>query len=186
MDVNVLLGRMLSCKLFNYNLHSAPISFLVHKKNKKKAQLSSEYIVILALVLILGAVILALTGFFPSFASNSQVSDSTKYWYSSSPISIVDAMQDDSTFSAVLENRASATINISKFTILYDSDYYEYVPSPQISIPSGENYVLSFSPSFSCDGQSSLLYHIQIDYSLQSVDGLIQKGIKPLYVPCKK
>lgn len=184
MDIKVLLGRMFSCKFSICKLQIAPTFLSTHKK---RAQLSSEYIVILALVLILGAIILALTGFFPSFASNSQVSDSTKYWYSSSPISIIDAMQDGSDFSAVLENRASATINISKFTIFYDSDSYEHVASPQISIPSGENYILSFSPtSFSCDDQSYFLYRIQIDYSLQSIDGLTQTGIKPLYVPCKK
>jgi hypothetical protein len=55
-----------------------------------KAQGATEYLVLLAVVLIVALVSVALLGFFPGMASDSQITQSQMYWQSASPISIVE------------------------------------------------------------------------------------------------
>ncbi len=57
---------------------------------------ATEYLVLLAVVLIVALVSVALLGFFPGMASDAQVTQSKTYWQSASPISIVEM---DSVFS---------------------------------------------------------------------------------------
>ncbi len=55
------------------------------------AQGATEYLVLLAVVLIVALVSVALLGFFPGMASDSQITQSQMYWRSASPISIVES-----------------------------------------------------------------------------------------------
>jgi hypothetical protein len=55
-----------------------------------KAQGTTEYLVLLAVVLIVALVSVALLGFFPGMASDAQMTQSKTYWTSASPIAIVE------------------------------------------------------------------------------------------------
>jgi hypothetical protein len=55
-----------------------------------KAQGATEYLVLLAVVLIVALVSVALLGFFPGMASDSQRQQSQMYWQSASPIAITE------------------------------------------------------------------------------------------------
>jgi hypothetical protein len=55
-----------------------------------KAQGATEYLVLLAVVLIVALVSVALLGFFPGMASDSQIAQSQAYWQSASPIAITE------------------------------------------------------------------------------------------------
>jgi len=55
-----------------------------------KAQGATEYLVLLAVVLIVALVSVALLGFFPGMASDAQVTQSQMYWKSASPIAITE------------------------------------------------------------------------------------------------
>jgi len=65
-----------------------------------RAQGATEYLVLLAIVLIVALVSVALLGFFPGMATDSQMAQSKAYWQSASPIAIVesDAMNLDNPF----------------------------------------------------------------------------------------
>jgi len=56
----------------------------------RNGQGATEYLVLLAVVLIVALVSVALLGFFPGMASDSQIAQSQMYWQSASPISIVE------------------------------------------------------------------------------------------------
>jgi hypothetical protein len=56
-----------------------------------KAQGATEYLVLLAVVLIVALVSVALLGFFPGMASDAQVAQSQMYWRSATPIAITEA-----------------------------------------------------------------------------------------------
>ena len=56
------------------------------------AQGATEYLVLLAVVLIVALVSVALLGFFPGMASDAQMTQSQIYWRSASPIAITEAM----------------------------------------------------------------------------------------------
>ena len=55
-----------------------------------RAQGATEYLVLLAVVLIVALVSVALLGFFPGMASDAQMTQSKTYWSSASPIAITD------------------------------------------------------------------------------------------------
>ena len=55
-----------------------------------RAQGATEYLVLLAVVLIVALVSVALLGFFPGMASDAQITQSKTYWQSASPIAIVE------------------------------------------------------------------------------------------------
>jgi hypothetical protein len=55
-----------------------------------RGQGATEYLVLLAVVLIIALVSVALLGFFPGMASDSQITQSQTYWQGASPISIVE------------------------------------------------------------------------------------------------
>lgn len=56
-----------------------------------RAQGATEYLVLLAVVLIIALVGVALLGFFPGTAGDAQLQESRIYWSSASPIAVVEA-----------------------------------------------------------------------------------------------
>ncbi len=58
----------------------------------KLAQGATEYLVLLAVVLIIALVGIALLGFFPGTASDAQAAESQLYWKSASPVAVVDTI----------------------------------------------------------------------------------------------
>ena len=57
---------------------------------RTKGQGATEYLVLLAVVLIVALVSVALLGFFPGMASDAQVTQSQAYWQGASPIAITE------------------------------------------------------------------------------------------------
>ncbi len=56
-----------------------------------RAQGATEYLVLLAVVLIVALVSVALLGFFPGMASDAQITQSQAYWSSATPVAIVES-----------------------------------------------------------------------------------------------
>ena len=56
-----------------------------------RAQGATEYLVLLAVVLIVALISVALLGFFPGMASDAQITQSQMYWRSAQPVSIVES-----------------------------------------------------------------------------------------------
>ena len=56
-----------------------------------RAQGATEYLVLLAVVLIIALVAIALLGFFPGTATDAQLAESKLYWQSASPIAITES-----------------------------------------------------------------------------------------------
>lgn len=59
-------------------------------EKRNVGQGATEYLVLLAVVLIVALVSVALLGFFPGMASDAQITQSKAYWQSASPIAVVD------------------------------------------------------------------------------------------------
>ena len=85
-----------------------------------KGQGATEYLVLLAVVLIVALVSVALLGFFPGMASDAQITQSQMYWKSASPIAIVDVKSikyGAQTYSPIymkLRNNGAYPIRITK------------------------------------------------------------------------
>jgi hypothetical protein len=57
----------------------------------KSGQGATEYLVLLAVVLIVALISVALLGFFPGMASDAQITQSQTYWQSASPVAVVES-----------------------------------------------------------------------------------------------
>jgi len=84
-----------------------------------KAQGATEYLVLLAVVLIVALVSVALLGFFPGMASDAQLTQSKMYWSSASPIAISEMVvvpyTPGKTYPYVrIKNTGAYTIQITK------------------------------------------------------------------------
>jgi len=82
---------------------------------------ATEYLVLLAVVLIVALVSVALLGFFPGMASDAQITQSKAYWQSASPIQIIEsdaraytAMSDYTSLYIRLRNAGAYPIRITK------------------------------------------------------------------------
>ncbi|MFA6328418.1 MAG: hypothetical protein WCY41_03155 [Candidatus Micrarchaeia archaeon] len=69
-------------------------------RNCYRAQGATEYLVLLAVVLIVALVSVALLGFFPGMASDAQITQSQIYWRSATPIAIVETGARAASFDA--------------------------------------------------------------------------------------
>ncbi len=67
--------------------------------DRAKAQGATEYLVLLAVVVIVALVSIALLGFFPGTASDSQLTESAIYWQSATPIAMTETGAGGRTFS---------------------------------------------------------------------------------------
>ncbi len=148
----------------------------------RSAQASTEYLIIIAVVLVLALVILGLVGGFPSFSYNAQAGDSARYWSSSaSPLAIIDFKQTASALSLRVENRAPVAVSLTNMTLTAAGSYP--LSGLPISLPPGGAATLSVTTE-SCSGHQGISYGVNITYSTDQVSGLTQSGAKPLYVSC--
>lgn len=147
-----------------------------------RAQASTEYLVIIAVVLVLALVVLGLMGGFPSFSYNAQAGDSARYWSSSaSPIAIIDFKQTASSLALRVENRAQVAIRLDSL-LLTAAGSYPAAGLP-ISLSPGAAATINLTTE-SCSGHQSISYGVNITYGTDQVSGLTQAGAKPLYISC--
>lgn len=145
-------------------------------------QASIEYIFLLAIGLSIGMLILGIGGFFPSFSYSAQAGDSARYWSSSAtPVAIIDFMQAYNTTSLVIENKASANLQITNFSLTLQNSVYSNTSG--ITLPSGAKATLIFITQ-NCSPRKTFSYDVSINYSTDDVAGLSQRGLKQLYITC--
>ncbi len=83
----------------------------------KKGQGSTEYLVILAVVLIVALVAVALLGFFPGLATDSQESQSEAYWTgTATPFKIMESKGTANTLTVILQNSNSKKLTLTTFS----------------------------------------------------------------------
>ena len=128
---------------------------------RKFGQGATEYLVLLAVVLIVALVSVALLGFFPGMASDSQLTQSKTYWSSASPIAIIEsgAVYQTDTYTVLylrLRNVGGYPIRISKIlgnggynnTYIYNGTAYA-VFEPFFYLAPGEEKYFGHNPYFS-------------------------------------
>ena len=113
-----------------------------------KGQGATEYLVLLAVVLIVALVSVALLGFFPGMASDAQLTQTQAYWQSTSPIALSEMVARYSTgyiataFSMKIRNTEAYPIRIT--TIIGGSDCHSAL-STSIYLGAGDETVIGSS-----------------------------------------
>ncbi|MFA5105999.1 MAG: hypothetical protein WC506_03500 [Candidatus Micrarchaeia archaeon] len=86
--------------------------------NTRKGQGSTEYLVILAVVLIVALVAIALLGFFPGLSTDAQKAQSDSYWQGTAyPFRIVEHKASNGALTVVLQNADSKKLTLTSMTV---------------------------------------------------------------------
>lgn len=150
-----------------------------------RGQGSTEYLVLLAVALIVALVAIALLGWFPGVSGDTRESQSRSYWNGAQPFAIMEYKSDSNTGNLTLSirNQRSEKLTITGITI----DGTAVTLPSNISVKGGEEKVIQFAlPTASqCDTPGDMFeYDLTITYSTKDITGIVQSGARPLIGKC--
>ena len=146
-----------------------------------KGQVSTEYLIILAVVLVVALVVVFLVGGFAGLGAASLETQSKNYWAGSSPYSIKTFKASNTTLDLEVVNNDLEQLTLTDITIDGTSIF-----STSTVFDSGETIVLSGTLAATC-GDSGDPYqypNVEITYDKGAITGLKQVGAKPLVGKC--
>ena len=149
--------------------------------NFLKAQGSSEYLILLAVVLIVAMVAIALIGGFVDLGAGSMETQSKQYWMGSArPFSAIDYSQQNDTFIVSLKNMEPTRVMVTAVTIGGDSY------SHNVSFNGGATKTVNVNMSRVCDTESYdfFEYNVIINYTTTNGVQKSQVGEKPFVGKC--
>lgn len=142
-----------------------------------KGQGATEYLVLLAVVLIIALVSIALLGFFPGLASDAKITQSNAYWRGEAmPFGILEHSFDSSGNGSILiVNRdAAGTLTITNITV-GNASY-----STPTALASGDQRIIPLSGAGAGSVGGTYEYDVRISYTTPNGLPQTQYGMKPL------
>ena len=149
-----------------------------------KGQGATEYLVLLAVVLIIALVSIALLGFFPGLASDARITQSTSYWRGEAgPFAILAPSINAVTgvASIILQNNdATGTFTMTNFTLGNTSN----ATLTSVTFAPGETrtITLNASPAVGTTLDPGMIYDLAVNITYRSPNGVTgrQYGAKNL------
>jgi len=149
--------------------------------NMVRGQGSAEYLILLAMVLIVALIAVILLGGMPIGTGDTMRSESVAYWTSVRPFQIPEWVQIDGTFFLTITNRETARLILENISI----GNVSYVLNPGWTFGSGTTRNLSISGFRPCNNTyDEYEYQVNITYSTSDISGQRQTGMKPLSGRC--
>ena len=148
----------------------------------RKGQGATEYLVLLAVVLIIALVSIALLGFFPGLSGDARITQSDSYWRGTArPFAITDHVQTGTSLTLVLLNTESQSETITNMTVggvtPANLTATKFAGGQQMTLP------VTFNEP-NCAPGGTYEYNVTIQYT--AADGLdkVQTGSKTLIGKC--
>ena len=147
-----------------------------------RGQGATEYLVLLAVVLIIALVSIALLGFFPGLASDAKITQSNSYWQGTArPFRIIEhAYSTVGTLNLILQNvEATGTYSLTAINVSF-TNATGYSFTTAMSFAPGETKNISMAPMPA--GTSGSLYELNVNLSYTSPNSISGKfvGSKPI------
>jgi hypothetical protein len=156
-----------------------------------KGQGSTEYLVILAVVLAIALIIVGILGQFTSFGMDAKKKESDTYWKSTYPLQILEhrkAMQYGGTMQMKIKNVALSPITIPAWGIVFDNITNGIGPATDTTIDPGETKTIIVYPNTAygfqnCEEGQWYEHYVKIYYKIDGIKKVI-KGKKPIVGIC--
>ncbi len=146
----------------------------------KKAQGTTEYLIILAVIIVVALVVAGIMGFFPGLGTGISESQSRAYWQSTSPLAITQYNIDTTNSDLVLRNQTTDKVEVTNITL----------DGVSVNITDG-NIVAGGQATFSgtgvnCDNSGDAYqYNVIITYNVDGgLQGAALTGTKALVGIC--
>jgi len=149
-----------------------------------KGQVSTEYLVILAVVLVVALVVVFLVGGFAGLGAASLETQSKDYWAGTAPFSIKTFKASGTTLDLEMTNNDIEQLSLTDVTI--DGTSVWSAGNTSTIFDSGETQTVSATLPATCGavGDPFQYPNVRITYNKGGVTGLIQVGAKPLVGKC--
>ncbi|MCX8197219.1 MAG: hypothetical protein N3G80_02805 [Candidatus Micrarchaeota archaeon] len=162
-----------------------------------KAQTSTEYLIILGVVLLIALGVIYLLGFFPSVSSDSTIAESWAYWGTAKPISIIDAKsftgsacgQSGNGYVFIMSNNFPDVVRLTEIEIDNQSRVFcsfgSNRPNSVIYLESGKpTKVNVMGPP--CPQDSMKEFSLAFTYGSGQLEGKRQSSTKKFALRCSK
>ena len=147
----------------------------------KKGQVSTEYLVILAVVLVIALVVVYLIGGFAGMGAGSVETQSQQAWGTAAPFSITILKQSGTTLEMELRNNDVDQLMLTGISMDGASVF-----SANTSFSSGEKKVVTVTTSVGCGATGTSFSHsnVVLVYDKGGITGKTEVGAKPLIGRC--
>jgi uncharacterized protein (UPF0333 family) len=147
----------------------------------KKGQVSTEYLVILAIVLVVALVVVYLVGGFAGMGVGTMETQSMQAWGTAAPLAITSWRQSDTTLSLEIQNNDVDTLTLTDISADGASIY-----SNTTTFASGEKKVVVATTATSCGAAGASFSHenVILTYNKGSITGKTETGIRPIVGKC--
>ena len=173
-------------KLYKYLAQSRAMA------SSLRAQGATEYLVLAAVVLVIGLVAISLLGFFPGTTGDIQSSSSQAYWASARPTGVYDAKTIESAcnsssrgYSMVLENHEVTLIRFTGISIggkVMEFCRHGQAPSTEILLDIYKKEAIDVLASIPNSAGKAIRSNISINYVAGSGLVNVQYGSAPLVI----
>ncbi|MBI5223280.1 class III signal peptide-containing protein [Candidatus Micrarchaeota archaeon] len=146
-----------------------------------KGQVSTEYLVILAVVLVVALVVVYLVGGFSGLGASSLETQSKNYWAGASPFAIKTVKATGTTLTLQMANNDLEQLTLTDVSVAGASVF-----STSTTYNSGEEKSVDATLGTAC-GNAGAPYqyaNVTITYTKGTITGLKQVGVKPLVGKC--
>ncbi len=151
----------------------------------RKGQGATEYLVLLAVVLIIALVSIALLGFFPGLAGDAKITQSNAYWQGEAqPFQIKDNAQAGTVMQMVLLNSQPQPLTLNSITLTNPDGTNSTPTTVNKRFAGGQEVTLTNVTAQSCTAGDTYEYNVAINYTTSS--GLVKPeiGTKTLIGKC--
>ncbi|GEM_PF-1415522 len=152
-----------------------------------KGQGSTEYIVVIAIVLGIVMVTFSILGFFSGFSQDARIEESQSYWSKAArPFALVDwkYQPSPSKLYLIVQNKAGSQLNLSAIAFSSRDISMSLDSGLPTQLQPGAMATVAYSPSKPCEGGKAYEFDLSLNYTTQSVISLSQLGVKPFIVRC--
>jgi hypothetical protein len=148
---------------------------------KKKGQVSTEYLVILAIVLVIALVVVYLVGGFAGMGVGTLETQSQQAWGTAAPFSITILKQSGTTLELELRNNDVNTLTLTDISMDGASVF-----SNSTLFTSGEKKVVTATTATACGSTGAFFSHenVIITYDKGDIAGKTEVGPRPLIGKC--
>lgn len=154
-----------------------------------RGQGSSEYLIVLAVVLVVSLVTIVLVGGFPAMGGDARKAESSQYWIGSAkPFSITEQTQINTTVYMTLLNTESARFIIRNITLTSGNNvfYPLDMPAAGLTLGGGSKKTITITNVTRCNATSydEYEYNVRITYDTSDITGKLESGSKPIIGRC--
>ncbi len=146
----------------------------------RRGQGSTEYLVLLAVALIVALVAIALLGWFPGVSADTREAQSRAYWNGAQPFSILEYRINGTSVALQLLNTRTERLTLVNISLTGDD-----IGVTQTVFKGGEIKQITGTLATSCGNAGDLFeYDVVFTYNTKHINGIKQTGIKPLVGKC--